>query len=73
MNFFDLHCDTLYKAVTQHSELDNPSYEVKLNNDINSNKLQCYAIWLPDTLNSDDAEKLFFKSADYFKIGRAHV
>ncbi len=31
MNFFDLHCDTLYKAVTEKSELDNPSYEVKLN------------------------------------------
>ena len=40
MNFIDLHCDTLYKAVTQKSKLDNPSYEVKLNNNSNFNKLQ---------------------------------
>ena len=65
MNFFDLHCDTLYKAVTEKSNLDNQSYEVKLNNDTKSNKLQCYAIWLPDTLDGDAAEKLFFESADY--------
>ena len=67
MNFFDLHCDTLYKAVTEKSELDNPSYEVKLNNDSKSHRLQCYAIWLPDTLDGNSAEKLFFKSADYLK------
>lgn len=67
MNFFDLHCDTLYKAVTEKSELDNPSYEVKLNNNSKSRKLQCYAIWLPDTLDSNEAEKLFFESADYLK------
>lgn len=67
MNFFDLHCDTLYKAVTEKSELDNPSYEVKLNNDSKSHRLQCYAIWLPDTLDSNETEKLFFESADYLK------
>ena len=67
MNFFDLHCDTLYKVVTEKSELDNPSYEVKLNNNSKSHKLQCYAIWLPDTLDGNAAEKLFFKSADYLK------
>lgn len=67
MNFIDLHCDTLYKAVTQKSKLDNPSYEVKLNNNSNFNKLQCYAIWLPDNLESKNAEKLFFESADYLK------
>ena len=67
MNFFDLHCDTLYKAVTEKSELDNPSYEVKLNNNSKSRKLQCYAIWLSDTLDGNEAGKLFFKSADYLK------
>ena len=67
MNFFDLHCDTLYKAVTEKSELDNPLYEVKLNNDSESHKLQCYAIWLPDALEGNKAEKLFFKSAEYLK------
>ena len=61
MNFFDLHCDTLYKAVTEKSELDNSSYEVKLNNDSESHKLQWYDIWLPDALEGNEAEKLFFK------------
>lgn len=67
MNFFDLHCDTLYKVVTEKSELDNPLYEVKLNNDSESHKLQCYAIWLPDALEGNEAEKLFFESAEYLK------
>ena len=65
MNFFDLHCDTLYKAVTEKSKLDNPSYEVKLNNDSKSHRLQCYAIRLHDTQDGNAAEKLLIESAEY--------
>ena len=46
MNFFDLHCDTLYKAVTEKSELDNPSYEVKLNNNSKSSNPTGYSAML---------------------------
>lgn len=64
MNLVDLHCDTLYKAVTQNISLDDKAMQVKCDIPDNSKRLQCYAIWIPDDLSSDDAEKLFFTSSD---------
>ncbi|MCH5296492.1 MAG: membrane dipeptidase [Ruminococcus sp.] len=66
MKLIDLHCDTLYKSVTQNMNLDNSSYETKLAKK-GDNKLQCYAIWLPDDLDGDSAEKLFFTAAERLK------
>lgn len=62
MNLVDLHCDTLYKSVTENKPLDDANMEVS-NPDKSDNRLQCFAIWLPDDLKGDDAEILFFKSA----------
>ncbi len=64
MHLVDLHCDTLYKAVTQNISLDDNAMEVKCDIPDNSKRLQCYAIWIPDDLSSDYAEKLFFTSSD---------
>lgn len=62
MKLIDLHCDTLYESVTKNIPLDDLSMEVQpLKND--DSRLQCYAIWLPDDLGGDNAEKLFFKAA----------
>ena len=33
MDIFDLHCDTLYRAVTEDISLDCPAAEVQLNRD----------------------------------------
>ncbi len=63
MHFIDLHCDTLYKSVTNNIPLDDPSMELKVNSSDNYNRLQCFAIWLPDELTSDEAEKLFFDAS----------
>ena len=42
MNLFDLHCDTLYKSVTENLPFDDKSMQVSqiLNKD--SKRLQCY-------------------------------
>lgn len=63
MQYFDLHCDTLYKAVTENSNLINPSYEVSVQAGKMFDKwCQCVAIWIPDDVSDDYACKLFFKA-----------
>lgn len=66
MKLIDLHCDTLYKSVTQNLPLDDISYETKIASKCD-NRIQCYAIWLPDDLDGDSAEKLFFTAAKRLK------
>ena len=59
MRFFDLHCDTLYKAVTEDIPLNSEKLEVIPN----FNKgLQCYAVWLPDEYSGSMAEEILFKA-----------
>jgi membrane dipeptidase len=53
----------LYKKSVDNIPLDSTENECLLCDDINGSKLQCYAIWLPDDLNGDEAEALFFKAA----------
>ncbi len=60
MQFFDLHCDTLYRAVTENISLDNPNLQVTVEIGIRFNKwCQCMAIWLPDNISDKAAEQLF--------------
>lgn len=66
MKLIDLHCDTLYKSVTQNLPLNDNSFEVKLAIG-NDRKLQCYAVWLPDDIGGDEAENLFFSASERLK------
>lgn len=67
MQIVDLHCDSLYKVVTENIGLDSEMLEVKLNLGKNDRRLQCYAIWLPDEISDNAAEQLFYKAADALK------
>ena len=67
MYLIDLHCDTLYKAVTDNIPLDSDAVEVKMESDKQNHKLQCYAIWLPDDYSGEQAEKIFLKSVQLLK------
>ncbi len=62
MNLFDLHCDTLYKAVTQNLPLDDKSMQVSQILNIDSKRLQCYAIWIPDVFTPEKAEEIFYSA-----------
>ncbi len=59
MDIIDLHCDTLYRAVTEDKSLDSDEMEVRLNDDPGFRKLQCYAIWIPDDCTGEEAEQLW--------------
>lgn len=61
MILFDLHCDTLYKAVTQNLPLDDKSMQVKRLND-GDKRIQSYAIWIPDDYTSEKAEQTFYSA-----------
>ncbi len=68
MRYFDLHCDTLYKAVTENSGFNNPKYEVSLDRGkIFDNWTQCMAIWIPDSLDCNAQTKLFFDASIKFR------
>lgn len=62
MNLFDLHCDTLYKAVTHNLPLDDKSMQVSQISDEDDKRLQCYAIWIPDDYLPDKAEEIFYSA-----------
>ena len=63
MRIVDLHCDTLYKNVTENIPLDYKRNEVLFNTAPENRKLQCYAIWLPDTYTGAQAEQTVFTAA----------
>lgn len=63
MRFFDLHCDTLYKAVTENNTLNDPSCEVSVDRGRVFDKwTQCLAVWLPDNISSNKQRALFFNA-----------
>lgn len=62
MNLFDLHCDTLYKAVTQKLPLDDKSMQVSQILGDDDKRLQCYAIWIPDDYSPEKAEQIFYSA-----------
>lgn len=63
MQYFDLHCDTLYKAAIEDSTLNNLEYEVSIQKGRKFSKWsQCMAIWIPDNVSPDEGFKLFHKA-----------
>lgn len=84
MQFFDLHCDTLYRAVTENKTLNENFYNADKNNfsagalfdgdilppfqlSFDRGKkyrpwVQCMAVWIPDDVTDEYAEKLFDKA-----------
>ena len=62
MDIIDLHCDTLYKSVTENMSFGSERAEAKPNLDPDAHKLQCYAVWIPDGYSGDEAEALFLKA-----------
>lgn len=67
MRVVDLHCDTLYKHVVNHTPLDDPENEVQIDYSPEHRKLQCYAIWLPDDYSDSKAESIVFQAAESLK------
>lgn len=67
MRLFDLHCDTLYRAVTENTTLNNNSFNVTIDKGTRyAQWCQCFAIWIPDDIRGENAINLFDRA--YLKI-----
>ncbi len=68
MRFFDLHCDTLYKATIDESDFENNDYHISVDKSkCIDNYKQMFAIWIPDDIKKENATKLFSRASDVFK------
>jgi len=68
MQYFDLHCDTLYKATTENSTLKNNNYHISIDKaECFERWTQLFAIWIPDEIRGCDATKLFCDAVEVFK------
>lgn len=63
MKVFDLHCDTLYKAVTQSHGFSSSDYEIQTDVDFEK-YLQCFAVWIPDEMTVKEGRELFDKARE---------
>lgn len=63
MHLIDLHCDTLYRAITENLHIDSEKMDLQINYSDRDKTLQCFAIWLPDDYSENKAEETFFNSA----------
>lgn len=60
MKLFDLHCDTLYRAVDEKGSIIDNNYHVSvLRGNKYKNWAQCFAIWIPDEYRNDAATSFF--------------
>lgn len=56
MRFFDLHCDTLYKALIENSSIYKNNYQLSVKRGARfSPWFQCFAIWIPDEIRGQKA------------------
>ncbi|MGN0499070.1 MAG: dipeptidase [Acutalibacteraceae bacterium] len=69
MRYFDLHCDTLYRAVTENRNLLDNDFHISLKYKDSFEKwVQCFAVWIPDDITLDEAQDLYKKAVRRFKI-----
>lgn len=67
MKYFDLHCDTLYKATTENKKLYNNDFDISLDKiSIFEKYIQFFAIWLPDELTNNEKNLLFNDAVNKF-------
>ncbi len=67
MQYFDLHCDTLYKATVEHSSLNDSNNHVSIDKTEDFVEWQqMFAIWIPDTLRKQSALNLFRDAVKVF-------
>ena len=68
MRFFDLHCDTMTECATRDIPLARNSLHVDLDRAEGwDHYVQCYAVWLPDSLRGDEAWERFLTVAGRFQ------
>lgn len=60
LKLFDLHCDTLYRALDESGSLIDNEYHLSVfRGNKYENWAQCFAVWIPDEVRGDAAISLF--------------
>lgn len=60
MKLFDLHCDTLYEALIKNKSLIKNDLHLSVQRGEHYHPwVQCFAVWIPDTVRGGEAMKLF--------------
>ncbi|MDR0914908.1 MAG: dipeptidase [Oscillospiraceae bacterium] len=60
MRYFDLHCDTLYRAINEGKTLDEPKFHLSISKGKRFEQwVQCMAVWVPDDITDEAAWQLF--------------
>ncbi|MDR1467091.1 MAG: dipeptidase [Oscillospiraceae bacterium] len=68
MNFFDLHCDTIYECALKGRELYDNNFHISLKKGKRfKNWIECFAIWAKDDLPSLELESFIFKTIDFWQ------
>lgn len=63
MRFFDLHCDTLYRTVTESGSLNYNRFEISVDKASYLDEwIQCFAVWIPDDISKSEILPLFNKA-----------
>ena len=71
MNFFDLHCDTLTKALGENKKLYENDLHISLQRTQKyENYIECFAVWIPDEFRGEVAMNYFNRA--YQKLVSEH-
>ena len=63
VKLFDLHCDTLFRALEENKSLSSNDFHISINRGLNySNWIQCFAVFIPDEYRNEDALDLFVRA-----------
>ena len=68
IQFFDLHCDTLYRIATENLDSDSSQLAISLEkSEIFDKYTQMLAVWIPDEIRGDKAFEFFKKCLKIYK------
>ena len=71
MEYFDLHCDTLYKATVNNSSFQDETNHISINKAEHLSKwTQLFAVFIPDEIRGKNATNFFNKAVGVFKNNR---
>ncbi len=60
MQYFDLHCDTIYESLVRNIDISSTELQLNILNTNNLNwHIQCYAICVPEEILGENATKMF--------------
>ena len=74
MNFFDLHCDTIYRSYNENKKLLNGNLHVNFKKVLKFEKYcSCFAIWIDDIFDENESFKIFNNFYNHFSENKKYI